>query len=329
MPVLGTKLHPPRPRRRLVQRPRLTDRLHADRGEGPRLVLVAAPAGFGKTTVLAQWLAAAESSQRRVAWLALDPGDAKLRLFLTHLVAAIRTVEPEAGVDALALLEAGATAASDAVLVSLINDLDLLAGPTVVVLDDYHIIDGAAVHEAVTFLLDNLPPQVTLAMTTRADPPLPLARLRARGELLEVRAADLRFTTDEAEVFLNEVMGLQLEPALVAALEARTEGWAAGLQLAALSARTHAGGADGSGDVAGFVEAFSGSHRFVLDYLVEEVLERQPDEVRAFLLDTSVLDQLTGGLCDALTGRSDGQSMLETLVREYLFVIPLDDERGW
>src|SRR5215213_284036 len=328
MPVLGTKLHPPRPRRRLVQRARLTDRMRADGGEGPRLVLVAAPAGFGKTTLLAQWLAAAQGSQPRVAWLALDPGDADLRLFLTDLVAAVQTVEPEAGVDALELLEAGAATPPDAVLVSLINDLEVLAGPTVVALDDYHVIDGAAVHEAVTFLLDNLPPQVTLAMTTRADPPLSLSRLRARGELVEVRAADLRFTTDEAQVFLNEVMGLQLEPALVAALEARTEGWVAGLQLAALSARSRAG-ADGSADVAGFVESFSGSHRFVLDYLVEEVLARQPDEVRAFLLDTCVLDQLTGGLCDALTGRCDGQSMLETLERENLFVVPLDDERRW
>ena len=329
MPVLATKLHPPRPRRRLVQRTRLVDRLGADGGEGPRLVLLAAPAGFGKTTLMAQWLAAAEDSQRRVAWLALDPGDADLRLFLTHLVAAIQAVEPEAGADALALLEAGTSTPSDAVLVSLINDLDVLAGPTVVALDDYHVIDAPAVHEAVTFLLDNLPPQVTLAMTTRADPPLPLSRLRARAELVEVRAADLRFTGDEAEAFLNDVMELRLEPALVTALEARTEGWAAGLQLAALSARTHAGAANGSGDVAGFVEAFSGSHRFVLDYLVEEVLDRQPDEVRAFLLNTSVLDQLAGGLCDALTGRSDGQPMLETLEHENLFVVPLDDERRW
>ncbi len=329
MSVLGTKLHLPSPRRRLVQRARLIDQLHADGGEGPRLVLVAAPAGFGKTTLLAQWLATAEGSQPRVAWLALDPGDADLRLFLTHLVAAIQTAEPEAGVDALALLEAGGTTPHDAVLVSLINDLDVLAGPMVVALDDYHVIDGAAVHEAVSFLVDNLPPQVTLAMATRADPPLPLSRLRARGELVEVRAADLRFTTDEAELFLNEVMGLKLEPALVAALETRTEGWAAGLQLAALSARTHAAGGDASGDVAGFVEAFSGSHRFVLDYLVEEVLSRQPDVVREFLLDTSVLDQLTAGLCDALTGRSDSQLMLETLERENVFVVPLDDERRW
>ncbi len=329
MSVLGTKLHLPSPRRRLVQRARLTDQLRAGGGEGPRLVLVAAPAGFGKTTLLAQWLAAAEVSQGRVAWLALDSGDADLRRFLTHLVAAIQTAEPEAGIEALALLEAGGATPTDAVLVSLVNDLDVLAGPMVVALDDYHVIDGAAVHEAVTFLLDNLPAQVTLAMTTRADPPLPLSRLRARGELVEVRAADLRFTTDEAEVFLNEVMGLELEPVLVAALEARTEGWAAGLQLAALSVRTRAGAADGSGDVAGFVEAFSGSHRFVLDYLVEEVLDRQPEELRAFLLDTCVLDVLTGGLCDALTGRCDGQSMLETLERENLFVVPLDEERRW
>src|SRR5918912_329981 len=250
MPVLGTKLHLPSPRRRLVQGARLIDRLEAEGGERPRLVLVAAPAGFGKTTLLTQWLSEARTSQHRVAWLALDPGDADVGLFLTHLVAAIQTAEPEAGIDALALLEAGGSTPTEAVLVSLINDLDALAGPTVVALDDYHVIEGAAVHEAVTFLLDNLPPQVTLAITSRADPPLPLSRLRARGELVEVRAADLRFTGSEAQVFLNEVMGLRLEPTLVAALEARTEGWAAGLQLAALSARTHAGAA-GSGDVAG------------------------------------------------------------------------------
>ena len=238
--------------------------------------MVAAPAGFGKTTLLVQWLAA-EASQHRVAWLALDSGDADIGMFLTDLVAAIQTAEPQAGVDALALLEAGGTVQTNDVLVSLINDLDVLAGPMIVALDDYHVIDGAAVHEAVTFLLDNLPPQVTLAMTTRADPPLSLSRLRGRGELVEVRAADLRFTTDEAEVFLNEVMGLQLEPALVASLEARTEGWAAGLQLAALSARAHT--AAGLETSLGSSRP-SGSHRFVLDYLVEEVLGQQPDEAR-------------------------------------------------
>lgn len=318
MPVLGTKLRPPQPRPRLVQRARLTQRLG---GEGTRLILVAAPAGFGKTTLLAQGLA----SWPRTAWLSLDGGDADLRSFLSHLTAAIQTVEPEVGVDALALLEPGSTVAPESALVSLINDLDVLAGPTVLALDDYHVIDEPAVHEAMTFLLDNLPPHVTVAMTTRADPPFPLSRLRARGELVEVRAADLRFTADEAETFLNDVMELRLDPVLVGTLEARTEGWAAGLQLAALSARTHAD----AGDIARFVEAFSGSHRFVLDYLVEEVLERQPDEVRAFLLDTAVLTQLTGGLCDALTGRSDGQAMLERLERENVFVVALDDERRW
>jgi LuxR family transcriptional regulator, maltose regulon positive regulatory protein len=242
MAVLGTKLHLPSPRRRLVARARIIDELRVGGGEGPRLVLVAAPPGFGKTTVLAQWLAEAiEGSQCRVGWLALDRGDADLRTFLAHLVAAIQIAEPEVGVDALALLEAGGPTPPEAVLVSLINDLDVLADTTVVALDDYHVIDTPAVHEAVSFLLDNLPPHVTLAMTARADPPLPLSRLRARGELVEVRAGDLRFTPDEAEAFLNEVMGLQLEPALVAALEARTEGWPAGLQLAALSARTRAG----------------------------------------------------------------------------------------
>jgi LuxR family maltose regulon positive regulatory protein len=245
-------------------------------------------------------------------------------VFLLHLVAAIQTAQPEVGVEAVAVLESTATPPSDAVLVSLINDLDLLAGPMVVALDDYHVIEGTAVHEAVSFLLDNLPPQVTLAMATRADPPLSLSRLRARGELVEVRAAELRFTASEAEAFLNDVMGLELTPALVAALETRTEGWAAGLQLAALSARTHS-----AGEVGDFVASFSGSHRFVLDYLVDEVLGRQPDATRAFLLGTSVLEQMTGGLCDALTGRSDGQAMLETLERENVFIVPLDDERRW
>ncbi|MFL5864194.1 MAG: hypothetical protein ACJ780_26065, partial [Solirubrobacteraceae bacterium] len=280
MSVLATKLRVPVPRRRLVPRDRIIDQLRAGAGEAPRLVLVAAPAGFGKTTLLAQWLAG-EGAQRPVAWLALDPGDADLRLFLIHLVAAIQIAVPEAGVDALAVLETGAAAATEVALVSLIGDLDVLAGPTVLALDDYHVIDGTAVHEAVRFLLDNLPPQVTLAIATRADPPLPLARLRARGELVEVRATDLRFTSDEAEAFLNGVMGLRLESALVDALEARTEGWPVGLQLAALSARTHADGPHGSETVAEFVEAFSGSHRFVLDYLVAEVLAGQPDVVRA------------------------------------------------
>ena len=264
-----------------------------------------------------------------MAWLALDAGDADLHRFLSHLVAAIQTAEPAVGVETMALLlEAGGGADAHEALVSLVNDLDLLAGPIVLALDDYHVIDATDVHEAVTFLLDNLPPGVTIAMTSRADPPLPLSRLRARGELVELRAADLRFTEEEARAFLNDVMTLGLEPEQVTALAARTEGWAAGLQLAALSiAPTEAGGDVAT--VGTFVDAFTGSHRYVLDYLVEEVLDRQPTDVRTFLLDTSVLDQLTGGLCDALTGRDDGQRMLETLERVNLFVTALDHERRW
>src|SRR4051794_4793896 len=327
MPVLGTKLHVPSPRRQLVGRPRLVDRLRAVPGAMPRLVLIAAPAGFGKTTVMTQWLAGRPSAAERaplIAWLSLDSGDADLRAFLTHLLAAVQAASPDVGSDAKALLENDRGLPVEDILVSLINDLDVLAGPTVIAFDDYHAVDNVAVHEAMSFLLDHLPPQASVALTTRADPPLPLARLRARGELLEIRAADLRFTPEEAEAFLNEVMGLDLEPAYVAALESRTEGWAAGLQLAALSAQSH-----GSGGVGEFVDAFAGSHRFVLDYLIEEVLDSQPEDVRAFLLDTSVLDELTGSLCNALTGRDDGQDLLEALVRANLCGVPLDDGRRW
>jgi len=328
MTVLGIKLHLPTPRRQLVPRPRLTDQLLADPRSMPRLVLVSAPAGFGKTTLLTQWLTSNDVNRQRgprhVAWLSLDEGDSDPARFLTHVISALRTTNPDVGADALALLESERATPTD-VLVSLVNDLDTVAEATVLALDDYHVIDAAAVHDAVTFLLDNLPPQVTVAITTRADPPLPLSRLRARGELLELRASDLRFTADEADTFLTQVMGLELEQAQVAALEARTEGWAAGLQLAALSARGRTGG----GDVGEFVDAFTGSHRFILDYLLDEVLGSQPDDVRAFLLDTSVLQEMNGPLCDAVTGRSDGQRMLDTLERSNLFVVPLDDQRQW
>lgn len=303
----------------------------------PRLVLVCAPAGFGKTTLMAQWLApnepgetAAPPPSQRVAWLSLDAEDDIPRRFLTHLVAALQVVDPHVGAEASALMEADRGLAAEAVLVSLINDLDELPGQVVLVLDDYHVIEEPAVHESVTFLLAHLPARVTVAITTRADPPLPLARLRGRGELLELRAVDLRFTRDEAGEFLNAVMALGLSPAQVAALERRTEGWAAGLQLAALSVRgrSHAGAA-GSDRVGDFVDAFTGSHRFVLDYLVEEVLAGLSDEVRRFLLDTSVLRQMTGALCDAVTGRDDGCQMLEALEDGNLFVVPLDDRRQW
>jgi LuxR family maltose regulon positive regulatory protein len=329
MPVLGTKLHLPAPRRQLVPRPRLTARLLADPRSRPRLVLVAAPAGFGKTTLLTQWLATAHSGADAlvgcVAWLSLDADDSDLTRFLTHVVAALQTTNPVIGSDAVALMDTDRGFVTAEVLVSLVNDLDTIAGPTVLALDDYHVVDAPAVHEAVSFLLDNLPSQITVAITTRADPPLPLSRLRARDEVVELRSSDLRFTDDEAELFLNEVMGLHLQPDHVAALETRTEGWAAGLQLAALSAR----GRTAAGDVGRFVDAFTGSHRFVLDYLLEEVLRSQPEHVRAFLLDTSVLGELCAPLCEAVTGRADGRQMLEELERSNLFLIPLDDHRQW
>lgn len=319
MPVPGTTLRVPQSRRRLVVRTRLTDRFRTEPGSLPRLVLVAAAAGFGKTTLLTQWLTAEDA---RVAWLSLEAGDADVHRFLAHLVAALRVSTPEVGAEASSLLEGDRAVGAEDVLVGLLDDLDALPGRTVIALDDYHVIESADVHEAVTFLLDNLPPQVTLAMTTRADPPLPVSRLRARGELLEIRAADLRFTQAEATAFLNDVMGLGLDPRQVAALEQRTEGWATGLQLAALSAAS-------ASDPDGFVEAFAGSHRFVLDYLVEEVLAGQPEDVRSFLLDTAVLSDLSGPLCDAITGRTDGQQQLEALERANLFVVPLDDQRQW
>jgi ATP/maltotriose-dependent transcriptional regulator MalT len=324
--LLGTKLHIPTPRRQLVFRPRLTDQLPVGTGPLPRLVLVSAPAGFGKTTLLSQWLArwqaVRHAGSRRVAWLSLDGEDSDPRRFLANLLAAIQATAPQAGVSAAALLQSDGAAVVPAVLVDLINDLDDLDGSMVLALDDYHVIDSHDVHEAVAFLLDHLPAAAGVAITTRADPPLPVARLRTRGELLELRAADLRFTQPEAADFLTDVMGLDLGPGQVDALASRTEGWAAGLQLAGLSLR-------GRGDAADFIEAFRGSHRFVLDYLVEEVLNGQPDTVRTFLLDTAILDQLTGPLCDALTGRNDGQDTLEALERGNVFVVPLDDLRQW
>jgi LuxR family maltose regulon positive regulatory protein len=334
MPVLATKLHPPTARRRLVVRPRLVEPLLAAAGSMPRLVLVAAPAGFGKTTLVTQWLARGPAAT--VAWLSLDPGDSDVARFLTHVVAALQNAFPHVaeeigdgiGADALAVLEGGGGGSVEPSLVSLVNDLDTLVESTVLVLDDYHVIEAPAVHDAVTFLLDHLPGHVTLAITTRADPPLPLARLRGRGELVEVRARDLRFSSDEAAELLNEVMGLDLDLAMVGALEVRTEGWAAGLQLAALSAQSRARDADPRA-VREFVDAFTGSHRFVLDYLVEEVLSGVSDDVRAFLLDTCVLEAMTGSLCDALTGRRDGHEALAELDRSNLFVVTLDDSRQW
>jgi LuxR family maltose regulon positive regulatory protein len=321
--MLETKFYIPRSRRGLVPRPRLSQRL--DRGSALKLVLVSAPAGFGKTTLVTEWLAAgpaAPADQRLAAWLSLDRADNDLASFWTYVIAALRTAAPGVGESALALLQAPQPPPIETVLTALLNDLGALAGDIVLVLDDYHVVDALDVQEGMAFLLDHLPPWLHVVIASRADPALPLARWRARGELAEIRAAELRFTPDEAAAYLNEMMGLQLTARDVAALEGRTEGWIAALQLAALSMQ-------GRDDVAGFIAGFAGDDRYVVDYLVEEVLQRQPDRVQAFLLQTSILGRLSGPLCDAVTGQGGGKAMLEALDRGNLFLVPLDDRRRW
>ena len=328
-PVLATKIFAPTRRTSLVARPRLLRQLDGTLEAGHRLALVSAPAGFGKTTLLGDWLGHLDQREPppRVGWLSLDEGDNDLARLLTHALAALRG----AGLDVdPAVLESLHTASTPAALTALVNAV-AQAGESapgtqwVLVLDDYHAIDAPEVHEAVVFLLDRLPEHLRLLVATRADPPLPLARLRSRGQLTEVRAADLRFTAAEALDFLTQAMGLDLTVADVEALEERTEGWVAGLQLAALSLR----GIPERGEVAGFIAAFTGSNRFVIDYLADEVLARQPAEVTEFLLRTAVLDRLTGSLCDAVTGRADGARLLEDLERDNLFLVPLDTHRSW
>jgi LuxR family maltose regulon positive regulatory protein len=320
--VLETKLYVPRPRTGQVARSRLSGRL--DSGTDSKLVLVSAPAGFGKTTLLTAWLAAspADGQPRSAAWLSLDPGDNDPAHFWTYVIAGLRTLAPDMGASALELLQSPQALPVEAVLTTLINDLGAIDGDVVLVLDDYHVIESREVHEAMTFLLDHLPPQLHLVIASRSDPPLPLARLRARGELVEVRAAELRFTVDEAAAYLNETMGLELTDRDVAALEGRTEGWIAALQLAALSMQ-------GRDDSADFIAGFAGDDRYVVDYLVEEVVQRQPAEVQEFLLSTSVLSRLSGPLCDAVSGGAGGKPMLQTLERGNLFLVPLDDQRRW
>src|SRR5580700_6520630 len=321
--LLETKFYVPRSRRDLVPRPRLAERL--DRGTALKLVLVSAPAGFGKTTLLTEWLAAgpdARAGERLAAWLSLDRADNDPASFWTYVVAALRTAAPGVGESALALLQAPQPPPIETVLTALLNDLGALAGDIVLVLDDYHVVDASDVQDGMAFLLDHLSPWLHVVIASRADPALPLARWRARGELAEIRAAELRFTPDEAAAYLNEMMGLQLTARDVAALEGRTEGWIAALQLAALSMQ-------GRDDVAGFIAGFAGDDRYVVDYLAEEVLARQPDRVQAFLLQTCVLGRLSGPLCDAVTGQGGGKAMLEALDRGNLFLVPLDDRRRW
>ncbi len=337
-PLVTTKLFVPPPRPSAVARPRLIARLNA--GLHCRLTLVAAPAGFGKTTLVASWLSERMKDAGRgmkagqpdpasfiphpssFAWLSLDAGDNDPARFLAYLVAAFQTIAATIGEGVLAVLQSPQLPPPDVILTALLNEITALPNHVVLVLDDYHLIDATPVDSALAFLVEHLPPQLHLVIVTREDPPLPLARLRARGQLTELRAADLRFTPAEAAAFLHEVMGLTLSAADIATLEERTEGWIAGLQLAALSMQGHQ-------DVPGFIRAFAGDHRYIVDYLVEEVLQRQPEPVRSFLLQTAILDRLSGPLCDAVTGQEGGSARLEALHRGNFFVVPLDDQRDW
>ena len=312
--LLATKLYMPGPRPGQVPRPRLLARL--DEGLARGLVLVCAPAGYGKTVLLADW---ARRGGQPVAWLSLDAGDNDPARFWRHAVAALDRARPGIGERVAPLLGPPAPSSFQGLVTALINEL--AADEALLVLDDYHVIGSPQVHESLAFLVEHRPAGICVVLASRSDPPLALARLRARGQLAEMRVAELRFTPAEAAELLQHAASA-LPDASVAALAARTEGWAAGLQLAALSLRGH-------DDAAAFVAAFTGSHRYVLDYLAEEVLEGQDEQLRTFLLETSVLERLSGPLCDAVTGREGSQALLEQAERAGLFLIPLDEVRGW
>lgn len=316
-PLIATKLYAPRRRQGVVARPRLDGRLGS---ADCKLILVSAPAGFGKTTLLAGHFGAAASG-RSVAWLSLEPADNEPVRFWSHVVAALRTTAPEIGAMTLAMLQEGGHKA-ELFLAPLVNELAALPSGLDLVLDDFHVIDHGEIEDGVGFLLEHLPAFMRIVISTRADPPLPLARLRARGELLELRAADLRFTAEEASSYLNDAMGLGLPPADVAVLEKKSEGWIAALQLAALSVQNRADGG-------AFIAGFAGNDRYIVDYLVDEVLRRQPEHVRSFLRQTAFLDRLSGPLCDAVTGGRGSAGTLQALERANLFIVPLDDRRQW
>lgn len=321
-PILATKLYIPPPRPDLVKRQRLTNRLDEGLRQGHKLTLISASAGSGKTTLLGEWAAGAQRAAPQFCWLSLDEDDNDPARFWTYVVAALQTVHPQLAQSVLPMLQGPKPPPVRSILTPLLNEVAALSQPVVLVLDDYHLVTEGAIHDGVAFLLDHLPQQLYLVIATRADPPLPIARLRARGQLAELRADDLRFTAEEVVTFLNDVMMLNLQPQDIAALEARTEGWISGLHLAALSIQ-------GRDDAHAFVQTFTGGHQYILDYLIAEVLNRQPKSVQRFLLKTSILDRLCAPLCDALTGEQDGAVMLERLQRDNLFLVPLDDEGRW
>ena len=315
--LLASKFYFPPHRPDFVQRPRLLECL--DTGLGGKLTLVSAPPGFGKTTLVSEWI---RDSGRPAAWLSLDKNDNDPARFLIYLIAALQHIDPEIGVDVQAVLEESPSPPYEILLTSLIREMERLPDKSIIALDDYHLIDSKQVHEVINFLVEYLPPTVHLVITGRADPPLPISKLRVRGEVNEVRTSQLRFTTKESATFLNDLMGFDLSPDGVAALEARTEGWVASLKLAALSMQ----GRDNRSE---FVTEFSGSHRYVIDYLVDEVLARQPEAVQTFLLRTSILERFCAPLCEYVIGGKADMDIIAYLDRSNLFLIPLDDRREW
>lgn len=323
--LLRTKLHIPPARPNLVSRPRLIERLERGLNTGSKLSLISAPAGYGKTTLVSTWL---HSTDLRSSWLSLDESDNDPARFFNHLLACLQTVNAQVGREMRSLLEAPHLPPAEDLVSVLINDLATAEQSFVLVLDDYHAIDDLYLHDAVEFLLKRQPAQMHLVIVTRHDPPLALSRLRGRGQLTEIRQDDLRFTEQEAAAFLEQSMGLELTAVEIEALEERTEGWIAGLQLAGLSMQ----GQDPAYS-AQFIEDFSGRHHFVLDYLTDEVLKRQPKPIQVFLLQTSILKQMCGPLCDAVVGQErkegSGKQLLAQLEAANLFVVPLDEEREW
>ncbi len=317
--VLATKLFIPPAPSKVVSRPRLLNQLNGGFSVGHKLTLVCAPAGFGKSTLVSEWIA---SYGRPAAWLSLDENDYEPARFLIYLIGALQVIAPKLGARILDELQTPQPPPIDSILTNLLNEIATIPNDFILVLDDYHLVDSKAVDEVLTFIVEHLPPQMHLAITTREDPSLPIPRLRARNQLIEIRVADLRFTPSEAAEFLSQVMNLNLTAEEVATLASRTEGWIAGLQLAALSMK-------GQQDIHGFIQAFAGDHRYIVDYLVEEVLQRQPEPIRNFLLQTSILERLNGPLCDAVTAQSGSKSKLDQLHRGNLFLIPLDDKRQW
>jgi LuxR family maltose regulon positive regulatory protein len=315
--LLSTKLFIPRPRSNLVSRPRLIERLNISQDR--KLTLIAAPAGFGKTTLLSEWI---PQSPRCVTWLSLDEGDNDPVRFWIYVIASLGQMHPDLGLSALAILQSPKAPLIQSILTVLINDIAKFTDSFSTVLDDYHVIDSQPIHDGLAYLIDHLPDNIHLVITTRIDPPLPLGRLRARDQLTEIRAKDLRFKGDESVTFLNKVMGLKLSVEEVKALDVQTEGWVAGLQIAALSMQGHE-------DISGFIRAFSGSHRHILGYLADEVINQRPKGTLDFLLQTSILNRLCGPLCEAVTGQRDGEKMLKKLDQANLFIVPLDDEGKW